>query len=339
MAHRLRVGCGVYAQATASEASRCTGCMRGECALAILAQRPSSQRAKPSIHRTAPTRRDELADYQHRPGALRLKGQDKQPKRRVKAGPAGHAGGPGGPDGPSEPGEPGGSGDAGDAGGVKMLSTQAAQAVQAAQAARVAEAYKTAAEQRKTASAAGKKRKRVSLRHAPCTIRFGSVLSEKWKKERTLEQNYVEMGLVAKPNKERCMYGLGGFLSEKDDSLRLRPNEAKIQRDHQGNIVEIVYGKQKEFDEMEEDVEMKDRVPKTSVIKELREKASKIIKTERKPSKNEILFLKRLIDRYGEDVDAMAKDIKLNVMQQTAADLRRRIKRLNKEKNKTGSVL
>ena len=50
-------------------------------------------------------------------------------------------------------------------------------------------------------------------------------------------------------------------------------------------------------------------------------------KTVRHQSEREMEWLKRLVARHGEDVRAMARDMKLNPMQQTAADIGRRLRK------------
>lgn len=41
----------------------------------------------------------------------------------------------------------------------------------------------------------------------------------------------------------------------------------------------------------------------------------------------EIAYLRRLVDKYGEDVEKMARDRKLNAEQRTAGELRRALRR------------
>ncbi|EMR11590.1 hypothetical protein PNEG_00034 [Pneumocystis murina B123] len=177
-----------------------------------------------------------------------------------------------------------------------------------------------------------KKRKKTSNKSSSVSICLGPILSEKWKKEKTLEQNYRELGIVLKQNKEkespRKAEESNGFFSNKKNLLKLKPNEAQILRDDQGNIIKVIYEKQYDFDDELNEIAMENTKAKTQVIEELKNKIKNNIKFNRRPSQNEINFLNRLIELYGDNVDAMAKDIKLNPMQQTAADLRRRISKL-----------
>lgn len=50
-------------------------------------------------------------------------------------------------------------------------------------------------------------------------------------------------------------------------------------------------------------------------------------KTVRHQSEREVEWLKRLVAKHGDDVRAMARDMKLNPMQQTAADIGRRLRK------------
>lgn len=67
----------------------------------------------------------------------------------------------------------------------------------------------------------------------------------------------------------------------------------------------------------------------TEVVKSLMEEARN--PAEKKPryqSGREKEWLGRLVDKYGDDTAAMARDRKLNPMQQTAADISRRLKKM-----------
>jgi nucleolar protein 16 len=47
----------------------------------------------------------------------------------------------------------------------------------------------------------------------------------------------------------------------------------------------------------------------------------------RHPSTSEHVWLGQLVHKYGDDSDAMARDLKLNVWQKTAGEIRRMIKK------------
>ncbi|KAG5519692.1 hypothetical protein PMAC_001848 [Pneumocystis sp. 'macacae'] len=174
-------------------------------------------------------------------------------------------------------------------------------------------------------------KKKALKRHKPLFIKSDPIISENWNKKKTLKQNYSHLGLIAKPNDKNCIFikkhNIKTSFLNKNDQSKLQPNEARIQRDNEGNIVKIIYGKQREFDDiLNSDIKTEEISPKT------KKKATRSTKIDRKLSKNETLFLRRLIDCYGDNIDAMTKDIKLNAMQLTAGDLQRKIKKLNKNR-------
>ncbi|KAL4964876.1 nucleolar protein 16 [Aspergillus stella-maris] len=68
--------------------------------------------------------------------------------------------------------------------------------------------------------------------------------------------------------------------------------------------------------------------PASDIVKQLESQAdaeSAVPKKPRHQSSRETEWIERLVARYGDDYAAMARDRKLNPMQQTAGDLRRRI--------------
>jgi nucleolar protein 16 len=63
------------------------------------------------------------------------------------------------------------------------------------------------------------------------------------------------------------------------------------------------------------------------VVRELqRQAAQPVEKKMRHQSNREIEWLQKLVDRHGDDTAAMARDVRLNRMQQTEADIARRIR-------------
>ena len=55
--------------------------------------------------------------------------------------------------------------------------------------------------------------------------------------------------------------------------------------------------------------------------------AAKTMTIARHASQGEIKYLQRLVDKYGNDMEQMARDRKLNADQRTAGELRRALKR------------
>lgn len=65
---------------------------------------------------------------------------------------------------------------------------------------------------------------------------------------------------------------------------------------------------------------------KNQIIKQLEEQASMgAEKRERQQSDREKEWIERLVRKHGENFDKMARDMRLNPMQQTAADIKRRV--------------
>lgn len=85
------------------------------------------------------------------------------------------------------------------------------------------------------------------------------------------------------------------------------------------------------FRDDEED-EHGNRRERPAVLLELeRQAALPEVKIPRTKSQRETEWLQRLTDRYGDDTAAMARDHRLNPMQQTASDIARRIRRWREE--------
>lgn len=85
-----------------------------------------------------------------------------------------------------------------------------------------------------------------------------------------------------------------------------------------------------------EDEGMDDGEPKekegNEIVKMLEEQASMgKEKPKRKQSEREKEWIERLVGRWGEDYKGMARDRKLNPMQQTEADIRRRVEKWRTE--------
>lgn len=118
------------------------------------------------------------------------------------------------------------------------------------------------------------------------------------------------------------------------------PEEAKVERDPEtGKIIRVIHAPKKanplndllnsDDEDMEDDFEgFADDAPreKNDIIRQLEEQAANgAERKERKQSEREKEWLQRLVAKYGEDYRKMARDMKLNPMQQTEADIRRRV--------------
>lgn len=80
----------------------------------------------------------------------------------------------------------------------------------------------------------------------------------------------------------------------------------------------------------EEDAGDVQQMAGTGIVPQLKAQAAhaaRLPKKPRKPSQREGEWITRLVERWGEDYKGMARDRKLNAMQQSEGDLRRRVRR------------
>ncbi|KAL0943964.1 Nucleolar protein 16 [Colletotrichum truncatum] len=186
------------------------------------------------------------------------------------------------------------------------------------------------------------------------------IIAKNWNKKETLTQNYRRLGLTA-----RLRGPTGGVekkLTEIEKTKGVTPrdpfaivsteeaivDEARIERDENGKVVRIHYTKSTranplndplndlEDDDDGEEGGEKDKEEwggiddnsRPEVIRLLeREAARPEVKKTRHMSQQEREWLQKLIAKHGDDAEAMARDRKLNPMQQTAGDIARRVRR------------
>lgn len=207
----------------------------------------------------------------------------------------------------------------------------------------------TSVRKRKMArSSVRKNTRRLKDKQRNINIHSNPIIAANWDKSLTLQQNYKRLGLRAK------LGGLAGGVEKKVESLSeikakrehetKKPNvsdieqtedpakipegEARIIRDPETNeVVKVIHGTMKIDNKEDEEV-----VENPSVIRQLEEYAQKNskIRKERHLSERESEWLKSLYEKYGDDYEKMKWDKKLNIYQQTAADLRKRIQRWKK---------
>ncbi|KAI1811912.1 ribosome biogenesis protein Nop16 [Poronia punctata] len=126
--------------------------------------------------------------------------------------------------------------------------------------------------------------------------------------------------------------------------------EVKVERDETGRIIRVISSERKKFNplndplvEIETDSEAGDEgeeedaeewggfegeEEQNEIVQQLEGEANRPV--EKKPrtlSQREAEWLQSLVDKHGDDRAAMARDRKLNPMQQTAADIARRMKK------------
>ncbi|KAJ4305546.1 Nucleolar protein 16 [Kalmusia sp. IMI 367209] len=204
------------------------------------------------------------------------------------------------------------------------------------------------------------------------------IIAANWNQKETLSQNYARLGLTARLNHatggtEKTLRSLGlndpksSRADAAPDSTADRLNivsqkpvvkefeEVEVERDPETGAILRVLGEEKvvsnplndPLNELEEDdteewngfaMVPQDRSD-NPVIRQLEEAARNgARKAPRSQSQREIEWLERLVDKYGDDYGKMARDMKLNPMQQTAADIRKRVKKWNDSKGKERKV-
>lgn len=172
-------------------------------------------------------------------------------------------------------------------------------------------------------------------------FKSNAVVRQNWDKSLTFKQNYRKLGLTSKVNnltgstekkieKNDDLKKMNKFynniirpeeIGKTEDELLIPEGEARIIRDEKTNkILKILYGKK--------NINYNNEKPKESTfIEDLRRSALKNSKKvcERKPSRLEGEWLKSLYEKYGDDYERMMWDKDLNVMQQCAGDIKRRM--------------
>lgn len=186
-----------------------------------------------------------------------------------------------------------------------------------------------------------------------------SIIAQNWDKKETASQNYRRLGLVA-----RLKAPAGGVEPRLGSSKKSKSvdrfaiqstgltsviGEARVERDADGKIARIlgVNGKGRSnplndpLNALDTDSENEiqddgktwggiedDEDETTEVVKELEAEANRPRpKKIRGQSEREREWLQSLVEKHGDDVKAMARDPKLNPMQQTEADISRRLKK------------
>lgn len=208
----------------------------------------------------------------------------------------------------------------------------------------------TSVRKRKMArSSVSKNTRRVKDKQRDIRMHSNPIVTAHWDHSLTLQQNYKKLGLRAK------LGGLAGGAEKKivkrtdtvednddneekpsiedieqtEDPAQIPEGEARIIRDPETNeVVKVIYGTMKPGQSSEQKEE-------SEVIKKLQEQAIKnaAIVKERTQSERESEWLKSLYEKHGDDYQKMMWDKKLNVFQQSAGDLNRRVNKWKKANN------
>ncbi|CZR59185.1 related to chicken microfibril-associated protein [Phialocephala subalpina] len=192
-----------------------------------------------------------------------------------------------------------------------------------------------------------------------------AIIAANWNQKETLTQNYKRLGLTSRLNSatggtEKLKAGTESKTSTSSKLAitnaipkTIAPTEARVERDETGKIIRVIHSKSRPnplndpLNSESEDEEMADdgeefegfdgeKTEENEIVKQLEEQASMgALPTERKQSDREKEWIERLVAKYGEDYGKMARDMRLNPMQQTPADIKRRV---GKWKTKGGAV-
>ncbi|KAF7864449.1 hypothetical protein EAF04_006583 [Stromatinia cepivora] len=191
-----------------------------------------------------------------------------------------------------------------------------------------------------------------------------AIIAANWRQDETLTQNYRRLGLTSRLNTvtggiEKKKSGPESKTSTANKLAisntipkNLAPTEARVERDPEtGKIIRVIHDQKKTNplnDPLNSDAEDEEgegfegfgdeegSASKNEIVKMLEEQASRAgEKRERQQSEREKEWIERLVKRWGENYGAMVRDRRLNPMQQTESDIRRRIQ---KWKDAGGSV-
>ncbi|SPO20627.1 probable Nucleolar protein 16 [Ustilago trichophora] len=206
-----------------------------------------------------------------------------------------------------------------------------------------------------------KKQMKKKLVRAP-TIHGADILKESYDPKLTLRQNYAKLGLVpsldVRPDTggvERVpgtataaalSSAVGTRGEEKHEKKLVRKGMARVVRDQDGNIVDIVEAESEEdnpenitpwgkplkssiadSDQVETYMPVKKDTSKNAVVTQLENRATNAAPVKRHTSQLESQWLADLVAKYRDDTEAMAKDRKLNVWQKTQGEIKRAIKK------------
>jgi len=181
------------------------------------------------------------------------------------------------------------------------------------------------------------------------------IIAANWDQKETLTQNYRRLGLTSRLNSTtggvEKLHAGPESKSSTTSKLAIsnaipktfEPTEARVERDPEtGKILRVIHSSKRanplndplnsesEDDDMADGEEFKGlgdiSQSNNEIIKQLEEQASMgAEKRERQQSDREKEWVERLVRKHDENFDKMAWDMRLNPMQQTAADIKRRV--------------
>jgi len=123
---------------------------------------------------------------------------------------------------------------------------------------------------------------------------------------------------------------------------QIQPGEARIERDPETGEVRVIEAKAPKPNPLNDlllDMDVDDEEfegfgdesrtsHKTDVVRQLEQMAANEAPAKpRKQSEREQEWLQRLVEKHGDDYEAMFRDTKLNIMQQSVGDIKKRVKK------------
>ncbi|KAJ6087581.1 hypothetical protein N7467_006495 [Penicillium canescens] len=217
-------------------------------------------------------------------------------------------------------------------------------------------------------SKARAKDNRLKSGHKKINVLGNQIIADNWDRNLTLTQNYQRLGLMHKlnapsggrerlpgneeefPENQNSLHIKG---SAKEAAGKLQLGETRVERDPEtGKILRVIHddvdsiqvaGRQHSrknplndpLNDISDGEIESNPLTDSIVVQQLERQADQEGKTVRakKPrhqSKREEEWVLRLIEKHGDNFTAMARDRKLNPMQQSEGDLRRRINKWKK---------
>jgi len=149
-----------------------------------------------------------------------------------------------------------------------------------------------------------------------------------WNQHKTLQQNYAVLGLITNPNDKQSLDIQQQTISNAD--IELQPQQLlQIVKDKQQQSSNKHKRKREEDDEEEADTSISSPAVlkvqhELTEIQELSHRSVPAYQV-KSMSLNEQRRLQLLISKYGADEQAMARDICLNINQETTSQLKKRI--------------
>ncbi|KAK9332553.1 ribosome biogenesis protein Nop16 [Lipomyces starkeyi] len=200
---------------------------------------------------------------------------------------------------------------------------------------------------RKQKSSLPKVTRRRNDKQRKVRIKSNAIIAANWDEKLTLSQNYKKLGLTSRLSKPT-----GGIQQELKPTTAPFPvshvvpvralesdatnpskaiTEAKIVRDAEtGAIIRFEEVKRTEFDDIPLSAQTSSM---TDVVRQLEKYAARgERKIERTQSEREENWIEELVTKHGDDYEAMMKDSKLNIWQQSAGNIRRRVEKWKKHK-------